>query len=64
VEGERRVFFSRLERERFSEPRVISNAGGSTASYPVAVFSGEALVVAWVDGPPESSTIAVRLLPY
>lgn len=64
VEGKRRVFFSRLEGGRFSEPRVISGAGGSTASYPVAVFSGEALVVAWVDGPPESSTIGVRLLPY
>jgi hypothetical protein len=65
VEGKRRVFLSRLEDGRFSEPRAVSDeASGAAASYPVAVFSGKKLVAAWVDGPPESSVIAVRLLPH
>jgi hypothetical protein len=65
MEGKRRVFLSRLEDGRFSEPRVVSDAAtDAAASYPVAVFSGDTLVAAWVQGPPESSAIAVRLLTH
>jgi hypothetical protein len=33
-----------------------------TASYPVAAFTGSGLVVAWTEGAPESSQIAVRFV--
>jgi hypothetical protein len=61
VEGGRRVFLSQLANGTFT-PEASVNEDGS-ASYPVVVFSDDNLVVAWTDGSPESSRIAIRALP-
>lgn len=61
--GRRRVYVSRSAAgpsPRFAPPVAVSS--GTAASYPVAVFAGDDLIIAWTEGDPAASRIVVRRL--
>ncbi|MSO30697.1 MAG: hypothetical protein EXQ48_07105 [Acidobacteria bacterium] len=62
IVASRRSVFARMRRAgRFAAPQRLS--GTATASYPAAAAVDRALVVAWRNGDPAKSTIAVRRIP-
>jgi hypothetical protein len=60
VDGQRRVLLGGVGEDGITGPMTVS--ADRTASYPVAAFTGSGLVVAWTEGAPESSQIAVRFV--
>jgi hypothetical protein len=61
VADQRRIFVSLLAGGVFSPGAPVSQSG--PGSYPVSAFADDTLIVAWVEGAPESSRIQVRSGP-